>query len=525
MNKMFNKSVIAVALLGTFAVSAGEVDFSAAPLAFDLTVANQGNDGAAAGTTEGAILVAKELLDNAADVANKTLTRTLLPAEYTTRYINYKSPVDLKEKSTLVFKFEGGAISAAPTLALFRRGAGTDTNLNTADDILVKVGSLTDFVADADGNYTSAKFQLDAGIAGNQVAANDILVLGVAADAGAVFGTVPPTRPNFVIADGSSAVSVSVPEVRDDNAQLLNAPLAAAESLVVVASQYKTTVTANTDKIDVNLLRKGFTAATSGDDANSATSFGVIDVDQAVANFSVAGNVVFPTTAEYALKITGTQAAISKIEEGATALKYTATSNTWALDGTLGTFADLVTDVTVKATVKTGTSAVAIEEAVYPGTVTVSAAAAAANRGATKAFPLFSDATIFDWKLNAATATIPYMPIGTKGTPSDTQQVIYVTNKGASVGNIFVDVWLEDGTKKVSAQKVGVTVKNGITKIGSEIKALLDAADVANQKVTIKVVAEIPQKEFEVFSAFTVNGNRQLVINDSNVTSSRNVGL
>lgn len=524
MNKMFNKSVIAVALLGTFAVSAGEVDFSAAPLVFDVTVANQGNDGVAAGTTEGAILVAKELLDNAADVTNKTLTRTLIPAEYTTRFVNYKSPVDLKEKSTIVFKFEGGAITAAPTLALFRRGAGADTNLNTADDILVKVGSLTDFVTDADGNYTSAKFQLDAGIAGNQVTANDILVLGVAADAAALISA-GPTRPTIVIADGSSAVSVSVPEVRDDNAQLLNAPLAAAESLVVVASQYKTTVTANTDKIDVNLLRKGFTAATAGDDANSATSFGVLDVDLAVANFALAGNVVFPTTAEYALKITGTQAAISKIEEGATALKYTATSNTWALDGTLGTFADLVADVTVKATVKSGTSAVAIEEAVYPGTVTVSAAAAAANRGATKAFPLFSDATIFDWKLNAATATIPYMPIGTKGTPSDTQQVIYVTNKGASVGNIFVDVWLEDGTKKLTAQKVGVTVKNGITKIGSEIKALLDAADVANQKVTIKVVAEIPQKEFEVFSAFTVNGNRQLVINDSNVTSSRNVGL
>ncbi len=524
MNKMFNKSVIAVALLGTFAVSAGEVDFSAAPLVFDVTVANQGNDGVAAGTTEGAILVAKELLDNAADVTNKTLTRTLIPAEYTTRFVNYKSPVDLKEKSTIVFKFEGGAITAAPTLALFRRGAGADTNLNTADDILVKVGSLTDFVTDADGNYTSAKFQLDAGIAGNQVTANDILVLGVAADAAALISA-GPTRPTIVIADGSSAVSVSVPEVRDDNAQLLNAPLAAAESLVVVASQYKTTVTANTDKIDVNLLRKGFTAATAGDDANSATSFGVLDVDLAVANFALAGNVVFPTTAEYALKITGTQAAISKIEEGATALKYTATSNTWALDGTLGTFADLVADVTVKATVKSGTSAVAIEEAVYPGTVTVSAAAAGANRGATKAFPLFSDATIFDWKLNAATATIPYMPIGTKGTPSDTQQVIYVTNKGASVGNIFVDVWLEDGTKKLTAQKVGVTVKNGITKIGSEIKALLDAADVANQKVTIKVVAEIPQKEFEVFSAFTVNGNRQLVINDSNVTSSRNVGL
>ena len=76
MKNIFNKSVIAVALLGAFAVSAGEVDFSAASLTVDATVANQGNDGVAAGTTEGAILVAKELLDNASSTANKTLTRT-----------------------------------------------------------------------------------------------------------------------------------------------------------------------------------------------------------------------------------------------------------------------------------------------------------------------------------------------------------------------------------------------------------------------------------------------------------------
>lgn len=513
MNKMFNKSVIAVALLGAFAVSAGEVDFSAASTVIDATVANQGNDGAAAGTTEGAILVAKELLDNASSTANKTLTRSIVAAEYTTRFINYSSPVDLKEKSTLVFKLEGGALGAAPTLALFRNNAGN----------LQKVGSLTDFVANGDGDYTQAKFQLDAGIAGGQVNANQVLVIGVTADAGNAVATA--TRPTIILNDGATAVTIAVPEVRDDNAQLLNAPVAAAETLVTVGAQFKTTVTANSDKIDVNLLRKGFTAPTSGaNDANTATSVAVLALDENT-NFATAGNVVFPTATTYGLKLTGTQAAISTINDGA-ALTYTASTNTWARSGALAALSALVAaDASVTATVKTGASAVAIEEAVYPGTVAVTAAAATATVGATNTFNLVKDVTVFDWKLNAATATIPYMPFGAKGTPSDTQQVIYVTNKGSSTGAIFVDVWAEDGTKVLSAANVGTTVKNGITKIGSKVKELLDAADVANQKVTIKVVAEIPQKEFEVFSAFTVSGNRQLVINDSNVTSSRNVGL
>lgn len=510
MNKMFNKSVIAVALLGTFAVSAGEVDFSAAPLAFDATVLNVGNDGAAPGTTSGAILVAKELLDNASSTTEKTTTRTILPAEYGSRFINYSSPVDLKEKSTLIFKLEGGAFAAAPTMALFRNNAGN----------LQKVGSLTDFVADTDGNYTQVKFQLDSGI--TQVNANQVLVFGVAADGTNAIGTA--TKPTIIVKDGSTAVSVSVPEVRDDNAQLLNAPVAAAESLVVVSAQYKTTVTANTDKIDVNELRKGFTAATAGDDADITTSFANIK-SVLNTNFNVADNVVFDSATTAALKLTGTQAAIKSINDGA-ALTYATATNTWARTGAaaaLSTFAGAGQNVT--ATVKSGADAVAIEEQVLPGTLTVAAAAAAANKGATKAFTLFADSTVFDWKLNAATATIPYMPIGAEGATSDTQNVIYVTNKGQSVGNIYVDVWAEDGSKKVSAVKVGETKKNGITKIGSAIKTLLDTAKVSNQKVTIKVVAEIPQKEFEVFSAFTVSGNRQLVINDSNVTSSRNVGL
>lgn len=506
MNKMFNKSVIAVALLGTFAVSAaGTVDVSTVFGTIDATVSGS-ND--AAGTNNGAIFVAKELIDNALDDDASEATRTLTAAEYSTllggRFLQYSSPVTLKSQSTLIFKVAGGAFAAEPNLKLFV----VDSVDNTKMD---EVGSLTDFVSDDDDNYTSAKFQL-----GKDVVAGTVLVVGTGTDNAALTTLV---RPTFVVAAGSTALTIAVPEVRDDNSQLLSAPVAGAETVVSVSNNFKAIVVAkNSDKIDVTQARKYFTDATS-DNVSQGTLTGAVSD----ANFIAANdNIVFPQATNFSIKVTGTQAAISKIEYvGAATTALTASSPAGSYSkSAVAALSDLIGQTrAVKATTKTGTAAVAIEEAAYPVTLTLPATAS------TKAFTLLADTTILDWKLNAATATIPYMPVGAEGATSDTQNVIYVTNKGSTVGNIYVDVWSEAGVKVLSAQNVGVTKANGITKIGSKIKELLDAADVSSQKVTIKVAAEVPQKEFEVFSAFTVSGNRQIVINDSNVTSSRNVGL
>lgn len=503
MNKMFNKSVIAVALLGTFAVSAaGTLDVSAVAGTIEaVDPATKSND--VVGTNSGEILIAKELIDNALDADAAEATRTLTPGEYAvvaSRFLQYSSPVALKNKSTLVFKFVGGAVEANAALKLYTVAGGNIT----------EVGALTDFVADADDNYTTAKFQL-----GADVALNAVMVVGSGPN-GPLAGLVQPT---YIVADGSLALTVSVPEVRDDNAQLLSAPVSGSETIATVTNNFKAiVVTKNSDKIDVTKARKYFT-----DSATDNVSEGTIKGDLTDANFTAANNnIVYPTATNFSIKVTGTQAAISKIEYvgGATTALTASTPAGSYSKSAVAALSELIgTARTVRATTKTGTAAVAIEEAAYPVALTLPATAS------TKAFTLLADTTILDWKLNAATATIPYMPVGAKGVDSDTQNVIYVTNKGSTIGNIYVDVWSEAGVKVLSAQNVGSTKANGITKIGSKIKELLDAAEVNSQKVTIKVAAEVPQKEFEVFSAFTVSGNRQIVINDSNVTSSRNVGL
>ncbi|WP_031571199.1 hypothetical protein [Rheinheimera texasensis] len=212
--------------------------------------------------------------------------------------------------------------------------------------------------------------------------------------------------------------------------------------------------------------------------------------------------------------IAGTQDAIDEIAAAtAGAYTYDEDDNEWTATDTLS---DLVTAGTEDITA-TVLGDVEIEEAVYPITVQAGALTAAANYGATKAFNLVESSTLFDWKLNAATATIPYMPFA-----ANVNQVIYLTNKGTSEGRIFVDVWAQDGEKVVSnVQLTGNTIPNGISFLTKQIQDLV-AGKVDSEKVTIKVIAEIPQDEMEVFSAFNVGGtDRGLVINDSNTTTSR----
>lgn len=502
MKNVFTKSLIAASVFSAFAATAGTVD-----VANGATLFAHDTDTTTLGALTNSILVSKELLDNSADADEKEINRTLTSTDYGARVINYSSPVDLKAKSTLIFKFVGGAVGANTTMALLRDVGG---NFEVA-------GTVTDFVADADGNYTSVKFQLNDGITGDQVDADEVLVVGDSSDATDPAVLANLTQPSFIVADGSSSLTVSVPEVRDDNAQLLNAPTAGSETVATVTAQYELTVTKNTDKIDVDLQRLGFTAATAGDDADTTTSFGVLGLDLTNANFTGVANKDYPA-ANFTYTIAGTQEAITDID-GVAALTYDEDDNEWT--SAVDALADLLAaDESVTGTVDGETE---IEEASYPVTLTVAATTAGGTYGDTKAFAMTTDTTLLDWKLNAATAMIPYMPYGTATTPSNISQVIYLTNKGTAEGRIFVDVWAQDGEKVLSnVQLTGMTVPNGITQLGSQLKTLLDAEGVENEKVTIKVVAEIPQTDLEVYSSYNVGGSdRGFVINDSNVTSDR----
>lgn len=505
MKNVFTKSVIAATVFSAFAATAGTVDVSSALFAHD-------TDGTTVGATTRAIIVSKELIDNSTNAANSLINRTLtagaVAGQYGSRTLTYSSPVDLKQKSTLVFKFEGGAVKANTGLALLRLidNGGANSEIEV-------VGTVTDFVADSAGNYTSVKFQLNDGINDTQVNADEVLVIGDSADAddtiNTTFTLADVTKPQFVLASGSSALTVTVPEVRDDNAQLLNAPTATtAETIASVINQFEFTVTKNTDKIDVDQDRTFFTDSTGDDE-----SAGTISVDETQTTWA-ASNKGFRTSAAVSLTVAGTQDAITDIAgTSAGAFTYDEDENEWT-DSIAALSTLIATNEVVTATVDGETE---IEEATYPVTATIGALTAAGEYGATAAFSPVADTTLLDWKLNAATATIPYMPFA-----STVNQVIYLTNKGTSEGRIFVDVWAQDGEKVVSnVQLTGNTIPNGISFLTKQIQDLV-AGKVENEKVTIKVIAEIPQNEMEVFSAFNVGGtDRGLVINDSNTTTNR----
>ncbi|WP_031571200.1 hypothetical protein [Rheinheimera texasensis] len=267
MKNVFTKSVIAATVFSAFAATAGTVDVANGTA----SLFTHDADTTTVGALTRAVIVSKELIDNSVDedeaLVNRTLAGGAVAGQYGVRVLQYSSPVDLKAKSTLVFKLTGGAIEANTALALLRENAGN----------FEVVGTVTDFVADADGNYTSVKFQLDDGIV--QVDADDVLVIGDASDDGNVAAVANLVQPTFILAEGATSLTVAVPEVRDDNAQLLNAPVAAAETVAAVINQFSVTVTKNTDKIDVDQDRTFFTDAT-GDDESDAS----VEIEQTATN-------------------------------------------------------------------------------------------------------------------------------------------------------------------------------------------------------------------------------------------------
>lgn len=107
------------------------------------------------------------------------------------------------------------------------------------------------------------------------------------------------------------------------------------------------------------------------------------------------------------------------------------------------------------------------------------------------------------WVLNAYSAEVNYMPYG-----EGISQILYFTNKGGTVGKIFADVWTTAGTKVLSNQEVGMTVATGKTMLSGSVRDALAAKGVTNDRVRIRLVAEVPSDQGAVYSAYNVSGDR-----------------
>lgn len=122
------------------------------------------------------------------------------------------------------------------------------------------------------------------------------------------------------------------------------------------------------------------------------------------------------------------------------------------------------------------------------------------------------------WTLNGATVQVPYLVFGTVGGKAY-NTIVQLNNASTVSGDVFVDVYKEDGTQVLANKKVATVAGQSTTNIAGAIKTELAAAGAADGKFSVKVVANVPEKTASVYSAFVdgVTGERIIVNNDSKV--------
>ena len=122
------------------------------------------------------------------------------------------------------------------------------------------------------------------------------------------------------------------------------------------------------------------------------------------------------------------------------------------------------------------------------------------------------------WTLNGATVQVPYLVFGTVGGKAY-NTIVQLNNASTVSGDVYVDVYKEDGTQVLANKKVATVAGQTTTNIAGAIKTELATAGAADGKFSVKVVANVPEKTASVYSAFvdTVTGERIIVNNDSKV--------
>ncbi|RVU41273.1 hypothetical protein EOE67_03475 [Rheinheimera riviphila] len=122
------------------------------------------------------------------------------------------------------------------------------------------------------------------------------------------------------------------------------------------------------------------------------------------------------------------------------------------------------------------------------------------------------------WTLNGSTVNVPYMVFGTLNTVQY-GQIINVTNSSSVAGDIYVDVWGEDGTALVTNLKVGTATANSVTSIAGAVRTAVGAAGLTNGKASLRIVTNAPEDSVTVYSAYVDAGSREraIVNNDSKV--------
>jgi len=144
--------------------------------------------------------------------------------------------------------------------------------------------------------------------------------------------------------------------------------------------------------------------------------------------------------------------------------------------------------------------------------LTYSYAGASAGTTGSSSVAFSSTGSAGAWTLNGSISKISYMPYGT-----GISRIVYITNRSTQSGGVSATAINEAGVS-CSIANVATAPKGAVTNLSAGLDAGVAACYGASYsgKVAFEITANIPGNKAEVYSAYNVNGNRVVVVNDTN---------
>jgi hypothetical protein len=124
----------------------------------------------------------------------------------------------------------------------------------------------------------------------------------------------------------------------------------------------------------------------------------------------------------------------------------------------------------------------------------------------------WEDVEAGEWTLNGSVAKISYMPYGT-----GISRIVYITNRSTQSGGVSA-IAINDAGEECEIANVATAAKGAVTILSTGLDAGVAACYGANfnGKVAFEITSNVPASDAEIYSAYNVNGNRVLVVNDTN---------
>lgn len=507
--KVFKKSALVLAMTASagMAHAAGFIDiqpgtFAGGPATADVDVV--GNSSGAVGLSS--LLSSDSAIIDLTDSAQVTAG---------VRSIVYSPNTAISQNSTITFEVSNGAIAAEDSAGA---ALPLPSLVNRAGTPAV-VGNLIDFTTDADGNYTSLRFQV---VTQDLVAGNGY---NLAYDDSAGAGAFPDAS---VVTDAGlsvgQSVSIEAVSAQDPSAIPIAQGIAPSENLVTVVEPLSVTLDSVTSIIDVEaspsrttfVQNAGVTSPSLGDD-EAETSDGVVGTGSEPIVSRASFNV--ETVAEVTPDLTGTDFTVTLQRSNVdgvddVVLDVAGGSNlgggsaTFTQNGSVFTFTDTNAAVlTAPAGGVTHNLDIVVNgstplEVLQTGAWTLDIDVDAGSNFS--AFSVVDAATSHNWQINGAQFKIPYHAQNAPGF----NFFFNVVNEGSNDANVFADVIVENKSQNTREEEtnvlLGSAVAQGSTTIGQDAikQALRDAGltvndeDIYHVAMTLTVIA--PRNEVQV---------------------------